>query len=36
MPTLKIWKEGQPTQRAQRVGWDNGSARYWLNKTGRK
>jgi hypothetical protein len=36
MPTLRIWTEGQPTQRAQRVGWDNGSARYWLNKTGRK
>ena len=33
MPTLRIWREGQPTQRAERVGWDNGYARYWLNKT---
>jgi len=36
MPTLKIWTEGQPTQRAERVGWDNGYAVYWMNNTGRK
>ena len=24
--------EGQPTQQAQRIGWDHGSAAYWMNK----
>ncbi len=36
MPTLKVWREGQPTQRAERVGWGSGNATYWMNKTRRR
>jgi hypothetical protein len=32
-----LWEtEGLPTQQAQRIGFDNGSAIYWMNKIGRK
>jgi len=34
--SMRITSEGQPTQQAQRIGWENGSARYWLNKIGIK
>lgn len=31
----RITREGQPSQQAQRVGWENGFAKYWMNKTGK-